>query len=158
MDTQILIGLLLTILPLTELRGGLPVIIEYVTRNNLSIWPYFLLVLILNILVIFVIFFFLDHLHNFFMKSRAYSRLIGYYLKRIEKKSEKISRKVGIWEYVGLMLFVAVPLPLTGAWTGCFVAWFLGLDRLKSIIAISLGIIIAGIIILFASLGFFSLF
>ncbi len=158
MDTQILIGLLLTVLPITELRAGLPVIIQYVTMNNLSIWPYFLLVLLLNILVIFFIFFFLDFLHLLFMKSKLYSRFIGYYLKKIEKKSEKIHRKVGLWEYVALMLFVAVPLPGTGAWTGSFIAWFLKLNRLKSIIAISLGVIIAGIIILFVSLGFLSVF
>ena len=56
------------------------------------------------------------------------------------------------------MLFVAVPLPGTGAWSGCLVSWLLGLDRKKSILAISLGVIIAGLIILFASLGVFSLF
>ena len=53
METQILIGLLLTMLPVFELRGGLPIIVEYVVRNGLSIWPYFLIVLILNILVFF---------------------------------------------------------------------------------------------------------
>ena len=55
-DTQILIGLLLTVLPVFELRGGLPVIVEWATRNNVSVWPWFILVLILNILVIFFIF------------------------------------------------------------------------------------------------------
>jgi hypothetical protein len=48
MNLQILIGLILTILPVSELRGGLPVIVEYVVRKNLSVWPYFVLVLILN--------------------------------------------------------------------------------------------------------------
>ena len=54
------------------------------------------------------------------------------------------------------MLLVAVPLPGTGAWTGALIAWVLKLNRLKSFIAISAGIIIAGILVLSASLGFFS--
>ena len=65
--------------------------------------------------------------------------------------------KMEVWGYLALTLFVAVPVPGTGAWTGTLVAWVLGLDRWKSIGAISLGVVIAGLIILFTSLGFFGL-
>jgi len=55
-----------------------------------------------------------------------------------------------------LFIFVAIPLPLTGAYTGTFISWVLGLDRKKSILAISLGVLTAGIIIYFSTLGIIS--
>lgn len=155
MDTQILIGLLLTVLPIFELRGGLPVVIEYVTRNNLPILPYFLLVLALNISVIFLIFLFLDLLHNIFMKWNWYSKVIGRILNRIQKKADKIKVRMNKWGYFALMFFVAVPLPGSGAWTGVLVAWIMGLDRLRSFAAIATGVVIAGLIVLLFSLGLF---
>ena len=155
MDFQIIIGLLLTVLPVFELRGGLPVIVEYAVRNNTSVWPWFVLVLILNVLVIFFIFWFLDTLHERLMNVGFYKKIIGRILVRIQKKAEKIEKKMDTLGFLALVLFVALPLPGTGAWSGVFVAWLLGLDRVKSFVAIALGVIIAGLIILFASLGFF---
>src|SRR3989344_8295998 len=128
MDYQIFIGLLLTVLPFFELRGGLPVIIDYVLKNNLSIWPYFLLVLILNILVIFIIFLFLDFLHESFMKFRWYRKVIGKFLNGVQKKAHKVEKSIDAWGYLALMVFVAIPLPGTGAWTGTFISWMLGLN------------------------------
>ena len=156
MDIQILIGLLLTILPVFELRGGLPVIIEYTVRNNISIWPYFIIVLILNILVIFIIFAFLDFLHERFMVFKFYKKYMGRYLERVKRKSVKVEKNIQSLGYVALALFVAIPLPGTGAWTGTLVAWILGLERWKSIIAIACGVLIAGLIILFTFLGVFN--
>ncbi len=156
MDTQILIGFLLTVLPVFELRGGLPVIAEYCVRNGVSIWPYFLTVLILNILVIFLIFMFFDFLHDMFMKRKWYRVVIGRVLKRMQKKVERVQNKMGEWGYFALIFFVAIPLPGTGAWTGTIVAWMLGLDRLKSLVAIGTGVIIAGLLVLIFSLGFFN--
>ena len=151
MDLQILIGLFLTVLPFIELRGGLPVIVEYVTRNGLSVWPYFFIVIILNILVILLIFMFFDLLHDVFMKWKFYRRVVGRVLARVQKKVEKVRDRMDRWGYVALMLFVAVPLPVTGAWSGSLIAWTLGLNRFKSFLAISGGIIIAGLIVLFGS-------
>jgi len=155
MDIQIIIGLILTILPITELRGGLPVIVEYALRNNVSVWPYFILVLILNIFVIFFIFFFLDFLHKYFMKIETYRRVMDKIMKRVERKSVALEKKTGILQYLLLAFFVAIPLPGTGAWTGTLLAWFLGMSRKKSFLAIALGVIVAGVIILFGSLGVF---
>ena len=78
-------------------------------------------------------------------------------MERVDRKSKSIAEKTGIWTYVALGLFVGVPIPLTGAWTGTLIAWFLDLDRKKSIIAITLGVLMAGFIILALSLGFFKL-
>ena len=76
-------------------------------------------------------------------------------LERIRRKADKLEKKMDNWGFLALALFVAVPLPGTGAWTGTLVAWVLGLERWKSFLAIALGVTIAGLIILFASLGIF---
>lgn len=158
MNLQLLIGLILTILPISELRVGLPVIVQYCLKNNLNILPYFILVIILNILVIFVIFFFFDFLHNHLMKFKLYKKLIGSFIARTQKKTAKVEENMKNLGFIALFLFVAVPLPGTGAWSGTFISWLLGLNRLKSFIAISLGVILAGLLILIGSLGIFSLF
>ena len=158
MDLQVLIGLFLTLVPFIELRGGLPVIVEYAVRNGASVWPYFLIVLVLNILLIFLIFAFFDLLHETFMRWKWYRGFIGRVLRRVQKKTHKIEKRMDNWGYLALMLFVAVPLPLTGAWTATIAAWAMGLDRLKSFVAIATGIIIAGLLVLLFSLGFFGLY
>jgi uncharacterized membrane protein len=158
MDTQILIGLLLTLLPVVELRVGLPIIVEYAVRNGVSIWPYFLLVLVLNILIILLIFMFFDFLHEIFMHMKWYRTVIGRFLKKTQRRVDSIGRNMDKWGYLALMFFVMLPLPGTGAWTGAIISWALGLDRFKSFIAISAGVIISGLIVLLLSLGFFSLY
>ena len=60
--------------------------------------------------------------------------------------------------FIALVLFVAVPLPGTGAWSGSLVSWVLGLDRGKSILAIALGVLIAGLLIFLGMFGFISFF
>ncbi len=157
MESELILGLLLTILPFTELRLGLPIVLNYVIKNNLPILPYFLLVLALNISIIFFIFFFLDFLHQHFLKIKLYKKIVNKPLIKIQKKSEKLQTKIDTLGFIALMLFVAIPLPGTGAWTGTLIAWTLNLKRKNSIIAISIGVLIAGIIILFASLGILNL-
>ena len=158
MDIQVLIGLLLSILPVIELRGGLPVIVEYAVRNNVSIWPYSLIVLILNILLIFLVFMFFDFLHEIFMRVKWYRVVVGRVLKRVQRKVDKIELKMDRWGYFALMFFVAVPLPVTGVWTGTMAAWVMGLDRLKSFFAIAAGVIIAGLLVLLLSFGLFGFY
>lgn len=155
MDVQILIGLLLTVLPISELRGGLPVIVEYAVRHEVSIWPYFLMVLILNVLLILLIFMFFDFFHEVLMKMKWYRAVVGRMLRRLQGKMDKIGGKMDRWGYLALMFFVAVPLPGTGAWTGTIAAWAMGLNRFKSFVAIAAGVVIAGLLVLTISLGFF---
>ena len=67
---------------------------------------------------------------------------------------DKFEKKYKAWGFLALTFFVAIPLPGTGAWTGCLLSWLLDLERKKSILAISLGVLIAGIFILFGTIGF----
>jgi uncharacterized membrane protein len=65
----------------------------------------------------------------------------------VEKTRSKVKPKVERYGYLGLMFFVAIPLPITGAWTGALGAWVLGMDKKKASIAIICGVIVAGIIV-----------
>jgi uncharacterized membrane protein len=158
MDPQLIIGLLLSVLPVFEIRGGLPLIVDYALREGISIWPYFFMALTLNILVIFLIFLFLDFLHESFMNLRTYRHVIGKVLKRVHKKAEKVGKKFEELEYISLFLFVSIPLPGSGAWSGALISWILGLDRKKSFVAIALGVAMSGLLVLLLSLGFFNWF
>lgn len=155
---QLVLAIILSILPISELRGGLPVAISYALKNNVSIFPIFLIIILTNVLVIFLVFFFLDYLHKGFLKFSWYKKVFSFFLERTRKKADKVEAKLGVFGFLALASFVAVPLPVTGAWTGCLIAWILGLDRKKSIFFISLGVLIAGLIVLGASLGILSLF
>jgi len=158
MNSQFLLGLLLTILPISELRGGLPIIIDYCLKYNLPIWPYFTLVVALNIFIAFLLFMFLDSLHESFMKLKWYKKVVNKWLNRVHKKVNHIGVKIDRWGYPALMLFVAIPLPGSGAWTGVAIAWVMGLNRKKSIVAIISGILASALFILLLSLGLLSFF
>jgi len=158
MNYEILLAIFFTISPITELRVGLPILVNYCLRNNLPIAPYFFLVILLNILVVFFIFFFLDFLHKKFLKISFYKKFYFKFLKIMRKKQEKFEERFYNFGYFVLIIFVAIPLPGTGVWTGSFLAWFFGLERKKSILAISLGVLIAGVIILFFSYNLLFLF
>ena len=153
MAAQIYLAFLLTVLPVFELRAGLPLVVEYAIKNNLQVWPYVLVVIILNILAIFLAFMFLDFLHKILMNIKLYEKLIGKVLTRYQKKAAKLEKKMNKWGYLSLMLLVAIPLPGTGAYTGALVSWILGLNRKNSLIAIAAGVILAGLLVLLISLG-----
>lgn len=157
MDNLIWI-LLLAFLPISELRGAMLAAIPYSQNNNISLVFLAVLIVIVNILAIFFVFFFLDFLHKKFMKIKIYRRIFDYYMGRARKKADKLEKSMGVYGFLALTIFVAVPLPATGAWTGCLIAWYLGLDRKKSILSISLGVIAAGILVLLTILGFLKLF
>ena len=158
MDLRLIYALILTIMPVTELRVGLPMAIFYAIEHKIPIALIFSLVILLNILVIFFIFYFLDNIHKGFMNIKIYRKIFKIYLKKFQKKVDKFEKKYETLGFVALTFFVAIPLPGTGAWTGCLVSWLLGLNRKKSVLAIASGVTIAGILILLGTLGFINFF
>ena len=84
-------------------------------------------------------------------KINFLKKLYLWTIKRIRSRAEKIRRSRCI--YIALLLYVAIPLPLTGVWTGSLIAYLLGLDRIKSIISIALGNVIASLLVLMSVLG-----
>lgn len=147
-------AILLSMSPISELRGGIP----YALSQGLSIEQAFLVCVLANIVVATFIMFFLTFLHSYFIKVGFYNKTFNYFLKRIRKKSYEVERNMGNLGYLALCIFVAIPLPVTGAWTGTLIAWLLGLNKFKSILAISLGVIIAGIIVSLIAFGIINFF
>ena len=151
---KLIYAILLTLAPITELRIGLPLAIDYAKESGIPIILVFFLIIIINILLIFIVFFLLDTVHKFLMNFDNYRKGFDFYLEKMQKKIDKFERKYQKIGFLALMLLVAIPLPGTGAWTGCIISWVLGLERKKSIMAISAGVMIAGVLILLGMLGF----
>ena len=154
MTRTILLSILLGIIPISELRGAIP----YAYFNGMSLWLSFIIGVLANATVPFFGFVFLNTLHKLLDKWAFYHNLFE---KTVERARKKVGEKVSKYGLLGLMLFVAIPLPITGAWTGTVGAWVLGLDRKKSILFILLGVLIAGIIVttvIYTGAGIASLF
>lgn len=139
--------ILFSIFPVLESKFGIP----YGIANGLSPWIVLILALIGNIAIIPAIFFFLDYLHMHFMKIRHYERLFnlyaGWLMNRFNKRKEKL------WPYVVFFMFVALPLPGTGAYTGCLLAWLLKMNRLKAYGSVILGVIVDGLLVMLGTIG-----
>ncbi len=143
---RILLAVLLSMSPLSELRGGIPVALSTATSLSSAV-NLAILCILANMLIILPLFLFLDFLHVEFMKIPMYRRAFDFFIRRIQKRSRRLETEVGRYGYFALAVFVAIPLPITGAWTGTIISWLLGLDRKKSILAIAIGVLIAGIIV-----------
>jgi uncharacterized membrane protein len=136
----LLVTIALCLLPISELRGGLP----FALSSDVPLLVAFPLCVGANILVAPLLYLFLSSLHRLLERWQPYRRLFE---RIVERSRRKVHAKVEKYGYAGLALFVAIPLPVTGAYTGTLGAWILGMDRRKSILAVSLGVIIAGIIV-----------
>jgi len=158
MDLRIVYAIILSILPISELRGGLPLAIVYANEHNIPLALIFSLIVMANILAVFFAFFFLDRFHHLFLRIKIYKKFFDKYVERFQKKIDKFEKKYTATGFLALTLFVAIPLPATGAWSGVLIAWLLNLDRKKSVLAISLGVLIAGILVLVGTLGFLKIF
>jgi uncharacterized membrane protein len=144
--TVVVNAVILTLLPISELRGGL----LYALSNNIPLIPSFLLCVGLNALVGPLVYIFLSTVHKVLIKWKFYENLFNKFVERTRKKVEHKVKKYG---YLGLTLFVAIPLPVTGAYTGALGAWILGMEIKKVFLSIFLGVIISGTII---TLGFYT--
>ncbi len=145
----LLLGILLSILPVVELRGGIP----FAIAQGINPIVAFIFCTLANIAIIPIIFLFLDYLHKHFLKIKPYRKIFNVFLKKIRKRKTKVEKDYQIYGIIALTFFVAIPLPVTGAWTGALIAWLLSLKRGRSFLAIALGVIIAGIIITLATTG-----
>ena len=143
MTEEIAWVLLITVSPISELRGGIPLGI------SLGLDPLFtfFMAIIANALIFFPVFF---ALRLFYDKVLFRIPLFNKYLDSLRKRGKPVVDKYGFW---GLFLFVAVPLPLTGAYTGTILAWLLGMDWKKAFPAIGLGVVVAGVVVLSITLG-----
>lgn len=146
---------IISFLPISELRGAIP---TGILVFNMNIWTVFIISIIANILVIPFVFFFLDTIHSLLLKWTFYNRTFVKFLIRIQHRKEKVEKNYETYGIIALAIFVAIPLPATGAWTGTLIAWLLKLKRWRSFFAISLGVIIAAIVVLALTVGLKALF
>lgn len=136
---------LVSMLPILELRGG----IIAACLLGLNPLPSLLVCILGNIIPIPLILWFITPLFDWMKKKKFLNKFALWCEKHAEKNQGKIEKL----KYYGLYLFVAIPLPTTGAWTGCLIAAILGLDKKKSCIAAIFGVITAGLIMLLVSYG-----
>ena len=138
---------IISLLPILELRGGLIAArilgVEFIKA--------FIICYIANILPVPFILLFINYLFNKMSKWKPTKKIVDWLSNKTLKKKEQIDK----YGYFGLFLFVGIPLPGTGAWTGSLLANLLNLDKKKSFITIAIGVLAAGIIMSLLSYGIF---
>jgi uncharacterized membrane protein len=134
---------LFSVLPVSELRGAIP----FAMLNEAYKMPWYVAypyAAAMNALVAPVCWIFLSTLHRLFLKLAWYEKLFTRFVGRAR---EKLRGGVEKWGWLGVAVFVAIPLPMTGAWTGTLGAWMLGIPRGKTLLAVILGVTVAGAVV-----------
>ena len=141
---------LISMLPVVELRGAIPV----GAAIGLPWYLNMIVSIVGNLLPVpFVLLFSVKAFE--FMKKH---NILVKFIEKIENRAKKRSEGLATGEFIGLMLFVAIPFPGTGAWTGALIAALLQFNRKRSFFYIGLGVVIAAVIMTLASYGVISLF
>lgn len=148
-----LIAFLISMVPLIELRGAVP----YAIAIGLPVLPAYIVCIIGNMLPVPIIYWFARKVLEWGKDKPVIGKFFGWCLKKGEAGGEKLQAKAGRGLYVALFLFVGIPVPGTGAWTGTLAASILDMDFKKSVVAVMGGVILAGIIMGVASAGVLAL-
>ena len=138
--SDLLITGLLSIAPISELRGASPFALA---KGMPVLWAY-LFCVGMNFLASVLVLIFLNTLHRLFYHISLYRKFFDAFIEKARRKVGANLEKYGTW---GLAIFVAIPLPVTGAITGTFGAWVLGMKKRQIFPAILVGVAIAGIIV-----------
>jgi uncharacterized membrane protein len=133
--------ILITFIPALELRMSIPYGILILGVN---VWLVFLVCVLANIILGIVVYFFLDKFVHIFVKIKWVGNAYNKIVERTQKKIKKYVDKYGTW---GLAVFIGIPLPLSGVYTGALGSYFLGIKYQKFIIAEIIGVVIAGVIV-----------
>ena len=141
-----LLVFIISLMPILELRGGL------IAAALLGVSPVksYIISIIGNIIPVPFILWFINKILDWMRGRKRLSKVAKWLDKKVEKRKGSIE-KYGFW---GLVLFVGIPLPGTGAWTGCLIASVLEMDRRKAFLATMIGIFMASIIMMLLSFGF----
>lgn len=148
---QYLILFLVSMVPIIELRGALLM----AGGMNLPMLPSYIVCIIGNMLPVPFIFFFARKVLEWGADKPVIGKFFTFCLEKGHKGGQKLQEKAGRGLFVALLLFVGIPLPGTGAWTGTLAASLLDMDFKSSVLAVLGGVLMAGIIMAFASMGLF---
>lgn len=140
-----LIVFIISLLPILEIRGGM--IAAYAMQ--MAALRGFIAGFIGNILPIPFILWLITPIFDWLKKTKLFSGLVNKIENKAMSKKDKIERL----QYIGLLLFVGIPLPGTGAWTGSLIAAMLNMDKKKAFLYEVVGVIMAGIIVTLATYG-----
>jgi len=144
---------LISMLPIAELRVAIPIAIGV---YGLTIPSAYFLSVIGNIIPAIFLLWFFGPAAGFLMAR--FNRAKVFFEWLFDRTRKKFSGKYARWGELALVIFVAIPLPITGVWTGSLAAFLFGISKKKSLVLISLGAAIAGIIVTLATVGIISLF
>ena len=148
MFQKYLLVFLVSMVPLVELRGAVPIALGM----DLPYIPALITCVIGNMVPVPFIYFFARKFLSWGSKQKYIGRFCSFFLTKGERAGQKLVNKAGRGGlFVALMLFVGIPLPGTGAWTGALGASFLNMGIKSTAVSVSLGVIIAGIIMGVAS-------
>ena len=142
---------LISMVPLIELRGAIP----YSQLFGLPLLPSYIIAVIGNMLPVPIIFLFARKVLEWGSDKPVIGKFFSFCLEKGHKGGQKLKEKAGKGLPIALLLFVGIPLPGTGAWTGTLAASLLDMDFKSSVIAVMLGVFLAGIIMGAASAGLF---
>lgn len=138
-----IITFLIAMIPLVELRGAVP----YAISSGIPLWQALLIGVIGNMLPVPIIFFFARHILEWGKDKPVIGNFFTWCLNKGHRGGQKLEEAAGdkgiFW---ALLLFVGIPLPGTGAWTGTLAASILDWDFKRSILAVMLGVVLAGLI------------
>lgn len=151
---------LIAMVPLIELRGAIPVAYAINTANpDFSLLWSYIIIAIGNILPVPFIYLFARKILEWGKDKKVIGKFFTWCLEKGEKGGQKLQAKAGRGLYWALVLFVGIPLPGTGAWTGTLAASFLDMDFKKSVVAVIGGVVLASVIVgVVCTLGFGAFF
>lgn len=151
MFKKYLIVFFVSMVPIIELRGAIP----YAVGLGLPLLPSYIIAIIGNMIPVPFIFLFARKVLVWGSTKKYIGKFFTWCLKKGEKGGEKLKQSAGKGLYIALLIFVGIPLPGTGAWTGTLAASLLNMDFKKSTLSVMGGVILAGIIMGILSLGVF---
>jgi len=152
MDIRYLWVFLISMVPIVELRGAIPIGIAW----GLDKIPTFVVAIVGNMIPVPFIFFFARKILEWGKDKKVIGKFCTWCLNKGHRGGEKLVQKTGRkGAFIALMLFVGIPLPGTGAWTGTLAASFLDMKFKDAVIAVMCGVLLAGVIMLLASMGLF---
>lgn len=146
-----LIIFLISMVPLIELRGAIPVS----QGLGLPIISSYIICIIGNMIPVPIIYLFARKVLEWGQDKKLIGGICTFFLVKGSKAGKKLEEKAGKGLFLALLLFVGIPLPGTGAWTGTLAASLLDMKFKDTVIAVSLGVLLAGVIMMLASLGIF---
>jgi len=144
---------LISLIPIAELRASIPVALGV---YGMPVWEAIFWSVFGDIFVAFLLINFLDSFYK--MLNGRFVWLDKFFCYIFDRTRKKFSKKYEVWGSLALMIFVTIPLPVTGSWTASVAAWLFGIPKPKALLFISLGVIIAAAVVTLISLGVISFY